>query len=545
MDKDEKIVCSDMPADVEMGSGNTEVIPSSGLKRELGSRHINMIAVAGMIGTGLFLSSGQVIATAGPVGALLAYTLMGFVTAGVAYTTGEITAFMPSTGGFVRHATKFVEPALGAATGWNFCKSHSSQAIYGHVLTGVGYTMAINMPAEISAAATLVQFWNTSVNPGVWITIFLVFIIVANLCGAKLYGESEVVFASLKIMLIIGLIIGGLVIDLGGAPNHERLGFRYWIHPGAFNTYIKEGSAGRFLAFWKAMLPAAFSYGNIQVVAISGSETKNPRKLIPAATKKTFYRIFFFYFCSIFIVGLIVPYNDPALGVSTGTASQSPFVIAFQRSGVSVVPSIINAVVCTSAISSGSACIFIASRTLFGLSCDGHAPQFFQRCNRFGTPHYAVGMSCLLSPLVYLTVVNNTSVVFSWFVNITTVAGLIGWVVIQVTYLRFFAGLKKQGYSREDLPYKSPFQPYVAWATLLVVSLVILFCGFDVFVKGHFTAQGFITCYINIAIFAMLYAIFKIRLRSKVIPTSEIELSDEFRSIREEKQQEEADQQHK
>ncbi|KAG7404814.1 Arginine permease CAN1 [Fusarium oxysporum f. sp. rapae] len=254
------------------------------------------------------------------------------------------------------------------------------------------------------------------------------------------------------------------------------------------------------------------------------------------------------------------PYNDPALGVSTGTASQSPFVIAFQRSGVSVVPSIINAVVCTSAISSGSACIFIASRTLFGLSCDGHAPQFFQRCNRFGTPHYAVGMTCLLSPLVYLTVVNNTSVVFSWFVNITTVAGLIGWVVIQVTYLRFFAGLKKQGYSREDLPYKSPFQPYVAWATLLMVSLVILFCGksqlspsypprsmntlanyisgFDVFVKGHFTAQGFITCYINIAIFAVLYAIFKIRLRSKVISTSEIELSEEFRSIREEKHQE-------
>ncbi|CVK96167.1 probable general amino acid permease [Fusarium mangiferae] len=528
MDKDEKIVCSDMPADVEMASGNTEVIPSSGLKRELGSRHINMIAVAGMIGTGLFLSSGQVIATAGPVGALLAYTLMGFVTAGVAYTTGEITAFMPSTGGFVRHATKFVEPALGAATGWNFW-----------------YTMAINMPAEISAAATLVQFWNTSINPGVWITIFLLFIIVANLCGAKLYGESEVVFASLKIMLIIGLIIGGLVIDLGGAPNHERLGFRYWIHPGAFNTYIKDGSGGRFLAFWKAMLPAAFSYGNIQVVAISGSETRNPRKLIPAATKKTFYRIFFFYFCSIFIVGLIVPYNDPALGVSTGTASQSPFVIAFQRSGVSVVPSIINAVVCTSAISSGSACIFIASRTLFGLSCDGHAPKFFQRCNRFGTPHYAVGMSCLLSPLVYLTVVNNTSVVFSWFVNITTVAGLIGWVVIQVTYLRFFASLKKQGYSREELPYKSPFQPYVAWATLLMVSLVILFCGFDVFVKGHFTAQGFITCYINIAIFAVLYAIFKIRLRSKVIPTSQVELSEEFRSIRDEKQAEEASQRQK
>lgn len=107
-------------------------------------------------------------------------------------------------------------------------------------------------------------------------------------------------------MLIIGLIIGGLVVDLGGAPNGERLGFRYWKHPGAFNEYIETGSAGRFLAFWKVMISAAFSYGNIQVVAISGSETENPRKLIPAATKKTFYRVFFFYVLSILIVGMIV-----------------------------------------------------------------------------------------------------------------------------------------------------------------------------------------------------------------------------------------------
>lgn len=107
-------------------------------------------------------------------------------------------------------------------------------------------------------------------------------------------------------MLIIGLIIGGLVVNLGGGPNHERLGFHYWRTPGAFNTYIETGNAGRFLAFWKVLLSAAFSYGNIQVVAISGSETQNPRQVIPAATKKTFYRVFVFYVLSILIVGMIV-----------------------------------------------------------------------------------------------------------------------------------------------------------------------------------------------------------------------------------------------
>ncbi|EFQ34872.1 amino acid permease [Colletotrichum graminicola] len=521
-EKDETI----LGASPEMDSGSAKDTAgqdgNKGIKRDLESRHINMIAIAGMIGTGLFLSSGSTIVTAGPGGALLAYIVMGLVTAGVSYTTGEITSFMPSTGGFIRHATKFVEPALGAATGWNFW-----------------YTMSISVPAEISAAATLIQFWNTSVNPGVWITVFLVFILTINFCGVRLYGESEVVFASLKIMTIIGLIIGGLVIDLGGGPNGERIGFRYWQNPGAFNSYLVPGSAGNFLAFWKVLLSAAFSYGNIQVVAISGSETQEPRKIIPAATRKTFFRVFFFYVLSILIVGMIVPSNDPSLSISTGTAQQSPFVIAFTRSGVSVLPSIINAVVCTSAISSGSACVFIASRTLYGLSCDGHASKIFQRCNRFGTPHYAVGLTCILMPLVYLNVANNTSVVFGWFLNITTVAGLIGWIVIEVTYLRFYAGLKAQGYSRDDLPYCSPGQPYVSWITLVMVCLIVFFSGFDVFTAGNFTASGFLTCYLNIFIFAALYVFFKLRLKSRIVAVNEMDFETEFKSIRQEKAQKE------
>lgn len=171
------------------------------------------------------------------------------------------------------------------------------------------------------------------------------------------------------------------------------------------------------------------------------------------------------------------------------------------------------------------------------MSCDGHAPQIFQRCNRFGTPHYAVGLTCVLFPLVYLNVAHNSSVVFGWFVNITTVAGLIGWIVIELTYLRFYAGLKAQGYSRKgkrsfhlqkgastdnssDLPYKSPGQPYVSWVTLSFIVLVVLFSGefekpstiiaeltrkhsgFDVFTTGNFTASGFLTCYLNVFIFA-------------------------------------------
>ncbi|KAL4940476.1 hypothetical protein BDV06DRAFT_230304 [Aspergillus oleicola] len=518
-DKDQKAkMAAFTTADLETCPVQLQTGEQEEIKRDLKSRHINMIAIAGMIGTGLFLSSGQVITIAGPAGAFLAYIVMGLVTAGVAYTTGEITAFMPSTGGFIRHATKFVEPALGAATGWNFW-----------------YTMSISAPAEITAAATLVQYWHVDVKIAVWITVFAVFIAAINFSGVRLYGESEVIFSSLKIMLIIGLIVGGIVINAGGGPDGEYIGFRYWRDPGAFNEYIEAGSAGRFLAFWKVLLTSAFSYGNIQVVAISGSETSNPRHVIPSATRKTFVRVFVFYVLSIFIVGLIVPSNDRSLSLSTGTAAQSPFVIAFTRAGISVLPHIINAVVCTSAISAGSGCIFIASRTLYGLSRDGHAPAFFQKCNRFGTPYLAVGVSCILLPLGYLTLESQASTVFSWFVNITTVAGLIGWVVIEVTYLRFWMGLKGQGYFREGLPYRNFMQPYVAWATLFMVIMVVLFSGFDVFTTGNFTASGFLTSYLNIAIFAVLYIFFKIYLKSKIIPLNEIDFESEFNAIEQEK----------
>ncbi|KAK4543240.1 hypothetical protein LTR36_005790 [Oleoguttula mirabilis] len=482
---------------------------STTIKRDLQGRHINMIAIAGMIGTGLFLASGQAIATAGPVGALFGYIAMGLITWGIALMTGEISAFMPVTGGFVRHATKFVQPALGVATGWNFW-----------------YTMAITAPAELSAAATVIQFWNASINQAVWFSIFIVLIMLLNFCPVKWYGESEVFFAALKILLIVGLIIAGIIVDLGGSRGQNRIGFRYWKTPGPFNAYLVSGNTGKFLGFWSTLISAAYSYANVQVIALAGAETRNPRKTIPNAVRMTFWRIIVFYVLSIFVVGLLVPYNDPNLGISTGTAEQSPFVIAFQSAGIKVLPSIINAIVCTSAFSCGSSCIFLASRTLYGIAEEGQAPRIFLRTNRFGTPYVAVAASLIFTPLVYLSLGSSSSQVFGWFVNITTVAGLVGWIVICVTYLRFFHGLRSQGISRDRLPYKSPLQPYAAWITLGALCLVVLFSGYSVFFPGNWSVSGFLTYYIDLAIFVVLWALAWVFFRAKFISLKEMDLSE-------------------
>ncbi|KAF7197505.1 Proline-specific permease [Pseudocercospora fuligena] len=485
------------------GHGENEV------RRDLQRRHINMIAIAGMIGTGLFLASGQAIATGGPVGALLGYIVMGLITWAIALMTGEISAFMPVTGGFVRHAAKFVQPALGCATGWNFW-----------------YTMAVTAPAELSAAATLIQFWNASISPAVWFSVFIVIIMVLNFSPVKIYGESEVVFAALKILLIVGLIIAGIVVDLGGGPSGDRIGFRYYKSPGPFVEHLVSGNTGKFLGFWSTLISAAYSYANVQVVALAGAETRNPRQIIPNAVRMTFWRVMIFYVVSIFVVGLLVPYDDPNLGISTGTAEQSPFVIAFQRAGIKVLPSIINAVVCTSAFSCGSSCIFLASRTLYGLAEEGQAPRWFLKTNRFGTPWLSVAASLIFTPLVYLALGSSSSVVFGWFVNITTIAGLIGWLIICVTYLRFYYGLNAQGISRDRLPYKSPLQPYLGWVALIALVLVILFSGYSVFFPGNWTVSGFLTYYIDIAIFIFLWATAWIIFRAKLVSLFDMDLSE-------------------
>lgn len=173
----------------------------------------------------------------------------------------------------------------------------------------------------------------------------------------RFYGEAEFLFATLKISLIVGLILVGFLIDVGAVSGQERLGFRYWKDPGPFVplTYAGgsiPGSLGKFLATWATLINAAFAYKDIQIVGMSGSESRNPRRSIPKATRRTFVRLGCFYVLTIFVMSLVLPSNAPGLGHSDGTAASAPFVIAIKLAGIKVLPGIINAVVMSSAFSS-------------------------------------------------------------------------------------------------------------------------------------------------------------------------------------------------
>ena len=194
-------------------------------------------------------------------------------------------------------------------------------------------------------------------------------------------------FASVKIITIVGLLIMALCLDLGGGPTHDRIGFRYWKNPGAMKTYISsDPNTGRFLGLFSTLVNAAFSYGGVEMVAVAAGEAENPRKNIPKAVRRVFWRILFFYVLGSLAIGVLVPYNDPNLlsAQSSGAAgaAQSPWVIAIYRAGIPVLPSIINAVILTSASSSANAFLYTGSRYLYALAQNGQAPRFLLKCSR-------------------------------------------------------------------------------------------------------------------------------------------------------------------
>ena len=421
------------------------------LSRSLSQRHIQMIALAGAIvtssppphvtpadtaqGTGLFLSLGGAIQTGGPVGALLGYGLMGVVVCCVQFALGEVSALFPVTGSFVRHAELLVDPALGFAVGWN--------VVYGNYLS---------VPAEISAAVVLVEYW-TDKYPALFITLFVVLNFIVGFLFIGIYGEVEFVFAILKILLVIGVVIMGLVIDLGGVPGQDRIGFRYWKNPGPFVEYIASGNWGKFLGFWAVMNNAAYSFAGVESISVAAAETQNPRQNIPLACKRVFARVSLFYVLAVFIVGLLVPSNDPNLNDSSGTASQSPFVIAAARAGITAVPSIINAVVLTSAWSASNQALLAGTRILFGLALKKQAPAIFLRTTSWGIPYMCVIVQSAIACLAYMTLSNGALTVFYWFLDLTAAGTLVSWIVISLNHIRLHEALKVQSIHVDELPW--------------------------------------------------------------------------------------------
>ena len=425
---------------------------------------------------------------------------------------GEMATWLPLPGAIPQFCARYVDDAMGFAVGWNNW-----------------YSSAITLCAEISAASTVIQYWHGAVNINVaaWITIIIVVVLALNIFAVSIYGEAEFVFSSIKIVTILGLLILALIIDVGGVPGQHRLGFQYWNNPGAMKTYIASGNTGRFLGLWSTLVNAAFSYGGVEVVAVAAGEAEDPRRNIPKAVRRVFWRILFFYILGSLAIGVLVPSNDPNLlsAIKDGAAgaAASPWVIAIQRAGINVLPSIINAVILTSASSSANAFLYTGSRYMYALAQNRQAPRFLLKCTKKGVPIWCVLITCSVSLLTYMSCSSGSSTVFQWFQNLTTISTLFTWISINVAYVRFYYACKAQGIDRNTFVLKSPFQPYLGYGGAVFFGLILLFNGFDS-IAGSWNYQAFITDYVGVPIYFGLYLFWRVFKRTHFRKASEADL---------------------
>ncbi|KAI8986293.1 amino acid permease-domain-containing protein [Trametes punicea] len=351
------------------------------LPPQLSRKHIGMISVGGVIGTGLFLGSADALRNGGPVGSLLGYAIVGSVVYCLCVSIGEMIAYLsvcsmfsgtsllelltppysPNVGGVVGLADLYVDPALGFSLGW-----------------AAWYNWSITLPAEITAAAVVLGYWDATTKLPVAAAsgFFLIIATAINCFPSRYYGAVEFYLSCLKVCTIVFIILVGLLVDIG-ASHQGRIGFRYWKEqPFAPMYFGITGAKGHFLGFWAVIMQAAFSFFGSEVPGIAAGEVIDATRNVPRALRKVWIRITLFYLAGVLCAGLLVPATNPELAGNDKTGRHSPFVIAFNLAGFRVLPDMVNASILISAWSAAASDIYIGSRFLFFLARRGHAPSF-------------------------------------------------------------------------------------------------------------------------------------------------------------------------
>ncbi|ORY82093.1 amino acid transporter [Protomyces lactucae-debilis] len=464
-------------------------------------RHMQMIAIGGSIGTGLFVGSGKSLVIGGPASVVIAFILIGVMLFNVVHALGELAVMFPIAGSFATYNTRFLDPAWGFAMGYNYAMN-----------------WLVVLPLELSAASIVVQYWNVNVNVAVFITLFLIIIVSINLCGVRGYGDAELIFSSIKVLAVTSACIIFVVINVGGTPAGQYLGAKTWSNPGAFNNGF-HGLCGVFVN-------AAFSFGGTELVGLAAAEAANPRRAMPKATKQVFWRITIFYVLSLFLVGLIVPFNDPRLTKGASKAARSPFVIAMQIGGIKVLPSIFNAVILISVLSVGNSSTYGSSRTLAALAKAGQAPKWLGYIDRKGRPMAALGLALFFGLLGYVNASPHGGLIFDWLLAISSLSSFFTWGSICLCHIRFRKAWRIQGHSLKEIPFRAAGGVYGSWFGLIfnILCLVATFYV-SIWPPGNGgktgTLQDFFINYLAVPVILLFYFAYKlIRWKSSAVVRS-------------------------
>ena len=437
------------------------------LKRHLKARHIRLMALGSTIGVGLFLGSGTAIAQAGP-SILLGYLIAGLMAFIVLRALGEMAVHNPVAGSFAQYAHSYISPLAGYLVGWGYW--------FYWVIVGV---------AEVTAVGIYMSMWFPDIPQWLWAISSLLFMGGLNFIAVRLFGEFEFWFALIKVVAIVVMIgIGLAVIFFGLSNGGVPLGIaNLWQHGGFFPTGIS--------GFLLSIQMAVFAYVGIEMIGLSAGETENPEKTIPIAIDSLIVRILVFYGGALFVILSIYPWNEVS-------GQGSPFVAMFERIGLREAAGIVNFVVITAALSSCNAGIFSGGRLLYGLSLNGYAPFRMKKLSAAGVPILAI--LATVSTAIFGAFLNYfvPEKAFIWVTSAVTFIGLLVWVAILVTQLKFRK--KLSSYQIAQLSYKSCGFPYTSYLGLgFIGAVLVMMC---------FSPETRVGIYVGIPILLLLISVF-------------------------------------
>lgn len=475
------------------------------IQRRLKARHISMIAIAGCIGTGLFMTSGSGIRSAGPGGALLAYIVIGIMVYFLMTSLGEMSTYLPTSGAFSTYASRYIDQSVGFALGWNYW-----------------FNWVITVAVDVLFASKVIYYFDfAKILPEYgWSILFFIIIFSLNALSVRVYGESEYWFAMLKVLTVIAFLIIGLLTIIG-ILGSDYVGFSNFTKEDA--PFLGNNLTENFLTTLGVFLVAGFSFQGTELIGVTAGESENPEENIPKAVKTVFWRILIFYVLAIFVIGMLIPYDSEHL-LGGDDIATSPFTLVFEKAGLAFAASFMNAVILTSVLSAGNSGMYASTRMLYAMGKDGLAHKNFSKVSKNGVPVPALIVTSLVIIVLYLANITHDQAETYLFAA-SGLTGFIAWLGIAASHYRFRRAYKIQGNDLNNLVYKAKWFPFGSILAVILCILVIIGQDTQLVLEGDFDLHRLIITYIGIPIFLVFYSYHKIKYKTKIIPLEKVNLS--------------------
>ncbi|MCO6561029.1 MAG: S-methylmethionine permease [Gilliamella sp.] len=427
---------------------NSSSTTENQFKRTMKTRHLIMLSLGGVIGTGLFFNTGYIIATAGAIGAIIAYLIGALVVYLVMLCLGELAVAMPETGAFHTYASRFISPGTGYTVAW---------------LYWLTWTVALG--SSLTAAGLCMQYWFPTVSVWIWCLIFCIVIFALNIITAQFFAESEFWFSIIKVITIIIFIVAGAAAIFGFVPMKNDMPAPF-LHNITDNGWFPNGITPIIMT----MVSVNFAFSGTELIGIAAGETHNPEKSIPLAIKTTILRLILFFIGTIIVLASLLPMDQA--GVIT-----SPFVMVFENIGIPYAADIFNFVIVTAILSAANSGLYASGRMMWSLSNQGTLPKCFAKLTNKGIPMIAIAVSMLGGLLALFSSVIAPDTVFVALTAISGFAVVAVWLSICISHYFFRKQLSEN--QKNALKYKAPFYPFVPILGFILCLIACIGLAFD------------------------------------------------------------------